>query len=169
MTCMQVADHVPRHWPRWRVGSTGSSTTRRYEVDAFWPSYRLIVELDSWEFDRGRRAFERDRERDAILQAAGYRVIRVTWRRLTQDPAEVAALLRRLMQLPRTAAEGRPPPTPAPPPAASAPTRHASCASRRRHAARPSARASRAGPPRERSRGAATRPPSARSVARPVR
>jgi Protein of unknown function (DUF559) len=71
---------------------------RGYEVDAFWPSYRLIVELDSWEFHRGRRAFERDRERDAILQAAGYRVIRVTWRRLTQDPAEVAALLRRLMR-----------------------------------------------------------------------
>lgn len=69
-----------------------------YEVDAFWPAFRLIVELDSWEFHRGRRAFERDRERDAVLQAAGYRVIRVTWRRLTQNPAEVAALLRGFMQ-----------------------------------------------------------------------
>ncbi len=67
-----------------------------YEVDAFWPARRLVVELDSWEFHRGRRAFERDRERDAVLQAAGYRVIRITWRRLTQHPAEVATLIRRL-------------------------------------------------------------------------
>src|SRR2546423_2521818 len=68
-----------------------------YEVDAFWPAHRLIVELDSWTFHRGRRAFERDRERDAVLQAAGHRVIRITWRRLTRKPEEVAALLRRLM------------------------------------------------------------------------
>jgi hypothetical protein len=69
-----------------------------YEVDAFWPAYRLVVELDSWEFHGGRRAFERDRERDAVLQAAGYRVISITWRRLTKHPQEVAALVRRLMR-----------------------------------------------------------------------
>jgi very-short-patch-repair endonuclease len=69
-----------------------------YEVDAFWPANRLIAELDSWEFHRGRKAFERDRERDAVLQAAGYRVIRITWRRLTRNPEEVAALVRRLMR-----------------------------------------------------------------------
>jgi very-short-patch-repair endonuclease len=68
-----------------------------YEVDAFWAAHRLIVELDSWEFHRGRRAFERDRERDAVLQAAGYRIIRITWRKLTQQRQEVAALIRALM------------------------------------------------------------------------
>jgi very-short-patch-repair endonuclease len=68
-----------------------------FEVDAVWPAHRLIVELDSWEFHRGKMAFERDRERDAILQAAGYRVIRITWRKLHDQPADIAALLRRLM------------------------------------------------------------------------
>jgi very-short-patch-repair endonuclease len=68
-----------------------------YEVDAYWPAARLIVELDSWEFHHDRSAFERDRERDAVLQAAGYRVIRITWRRLTEEPAAVAALLRSLL------------------------------------------------------------------------
>jgi hypothetical protein len=65
-----------------------------YEVDAFWPEYGLVVELDSWTFHRGRRAFERDRERSAALQAAEYRVIPITWRRLTRHPAEVAEQLR---------------------------------------------------------------------------
>ena len=68
-----------------------------YLVDAFWRAHRLIVELDSWKFHRDRGAFERDRERDALLQAAGYRVVRITWRRLTEHPADVARLIRRLL------------------------------------------------------------------------
>ena len=68
-----------------------------YLVDAFWPARRLIVELDSWEFHGDRSAFERDRERDAVLQAAGYRVVRITWRRLTHDPRGVARLIRKLL------------------------------------------------------------------------
>ena len=68
-----------------------------YLVDAFWPAQRLVVELDSWEFHGDRGAFERDRERDAVLQAAGYRVVRITWRRLAEKPADVARLIRRLL------------------------------------------------------------------------
>ena len=42
----------------------------------------MIVELDGFEGHGTRRAFEDDRVRDATLQLAGYRVIRITWRRL---------------------------------------------------------------------------------------
>ena len=68
-----------------------------YLVDAYWPRQRLIVELDSWEFHGDRSAFERDRERDSTLQAAGYRVVRITWRRLTEEPARIARLIRKLL------------------------------------------------------------------------
>jgi very-short-patch-repair endonuclease len=68
-----------------------------YEVDALWPAPRFIVEVDSWEFHRTRAAFERDRSRDAALQVAGYRVVRVTYRRLIDDPAGVAATIRNLL------------------------------------------------------------------------
>jgi predicted transcriptional regulator of viral defense system len=71
------------------------------EADAYWPQARLIVEADSWSFHRHRAAFERDRARDATMQAAGYRVIRVTHRRLEQEPATVAAELRRLLNTER--------------------------------------------------------------------
>ena len=50
----------------------------------------LAVETDSWTFHRTRRAFERDRERDAILARAGYRTLRFTHRQLTREPAMVA-------------------------------------------------------------------------------
>ena len=50
---------------------------------------RLVVETDCWRYHRTRRAFERDRERDAILARAGYRTLRFTHRQLTSDPAAV--------------------------------------------------------------------------------
>jgi Protein of unknown function (DUF559) len=68
-----------------------------FEVDALWEAQRLVVEVDSWEFHRGRQAFENDRARDAALLLAGYRVVRVTWRMLRDQPAEVAEMLRRLL------------------------------------------------------------------------
>jgi very-short-patch-repair endonuclease len=53
-----------------------------YEVDAHWPETRLVVEVDGWRYHSPRRAFEDDRERDAVLQAKGWRVVRVTSRQL---------------------------------------------------------------------------------------
>lgn len=67
------------------------------EVDCAWPAQRLIVELDGHAAHGTREAFERDRERDRLLQAAGWRVIRVTWRQVSADPAAVATDLRTLL------------------------------------------------------------------------
>lgn len=68
-----------------------------HEADAFWPRERLIVEADSVAFHSHRAAFERDRERDAARQVEGYRVIRLTHRRLEREPTKVADELRRLL------------------------------------------------------------------------
>ncbi len=56
-----------------------------------------MVEADSWAFHRHRAAFEDDRARDSTMQAEGYRVIRLTHRRLTKDPDKAAAQLRRVL------------------------------------------------------------------------
>jgi very-short-patch-repair endonuclease len=68
-----------------------------FEVDAAWPSRRMVVELDGHEFHRTRAAFERDRARDAALQVAGYRVLRITYRRLQREPEAVVGQLRALL------------------------------------------------------------------------
>ena len=68
-----------------------------FEVDAHWPSERLVVELDSHGFHLTPRAFEADRERDRVLTLAGWRVVRVTWRQLTREPGRLARDLRRLL------------------------------------------------------------------------
>lgn len=56
------------------------------EVDFHWPAARVSVEADSWTYHRTRAAFERDRERDALLAAAGWRVHRFTDRQVERQP-----------------------------------------------------------------------------------
>jgi hypothetical protein len=68
-----------------------------HEVDALWPRQRLIVELDGYAFHRTRAAFERDPARDLDLQLAGYRVLRITSRRLDRERAAVPAAVQSLL------------------------------------------------------------------------
>jgi very-short-patch-repair endonuclease len=68
-----------------------------FEVDFSWPRARLVAETDGWAAHGHRGAFERDRVRDAALQVAGWRVIRITWRRLVTEPEVVAGQLGRLI------------------------------------------------------------------------
>ena len=68
-----------------------------FEVDMAWPEEGLIVELDGHRYHGTRRAFERDRSRDAALQALGYFVVRITYRRLATEPARIADEIRRLL------------------------------------------------------------------------
>ena len=71
-----------------------NATVAGLVVDAFWPSRRAIVELDGFHWHRTQSAFEEDRRRDATLMRAGYRVLRLTARRLDREPAAVAADVR---------------------------------------------------------------------------
>jgi hypothetical protein len=68
-----------------------------HEVDALWREQRLVVELDGRERHDTEDAFEHDRVRDADLVAAGFRVVRLTWSRLTEEPDREAARLRILL------------------------------------------------------------------------
>ena len=77
-----------------------NTTVLGYEVDALWPAQLLAAELDSWEFHRHRAAFERDRIRDAALQVAGYRIVRITHRRLHNEAPALASELRALLGRP---------------------------------------------------------------------
>jgi very-short-patch-repair endonuclease len=73
-------------------------TTRAWvaglRVDFLFAQSRLVVETDGYRYHRTRRAFERDRERDAILARARYRTLRFTHRQLTREPTMVAATIR---------------------------------------------------------------------------
>ncbi|HET7418028.1 MAG TPA: type IV toxin-antitoxin system AbiEi family antitoxin domain-containing protein [Solirubrobacterales bacterium] len=72
--------------------------TKRYRVDCHWPGTHQIVELDGWEGHSSRSAFRDDRERDRRLRVAGYSVTRLTWNQLEDEPTQIAADLRALLE-----------------------------------------------------------------------
>jgi hypothetical protein len=67
------------------------------ECDCVWRAQRLVVELDGRAVHDTTAAFERDRARDRRLHAAGWRVVRVTWRQLRDEPEVLATDLRALL------------------------------------------------------------------------
>jgi very-short-patch-repair endonuclease len=66
-------------------------TVRGYEVDFRVIGTQVLLECDGWAYHGLERAnFERDRRRDADLLAAGWIVLRFTYRAITTRPAETA-------------------------------------------------------------------------------
>jgi hypothetical protein len=47
-----------------------------------------LTELDTWRYHGDRAAFERDRARDSITTAAGFRTVRLTAERMTGAEAD---------------------------------------------------------------------------------
>jgi hypothetical protein len=76
--------------PRPQINAPITLNGHTLEPDCTWPHHRLVVELDGYASHSTRQAFESDRARDRLLQAAGWRVIRITWRQLHDDPHAIA-------------------------------------------------------------------------------
>lgn len=70
----------PRH--QWELLVNG----RRRVLDVAWPDLKLAVELDGAAYHGSQVARERDVASDAALAALGWQVIRVTYRRLRENP-----------------------------------------------------------------------------------
>jgi hypothetical protein len=68
-----------------------------YEVDFLWPAERLVVETDGRATHLTPTAFESDRRRDALLQVAGYRVVRFTYAQVAWESPSVADVIRALL------------------------------------------------------------------------
>lgn len=65
--------------------------------DFIWREAGLILEADSRRVHGTVTAFEKDRLRDQRLAAAGWTVIRVTWRQVTEEPERLTQTLRSLL------------------------------------------------------------------------
>ena len=83
--------------PRPRVNASLQVADHAIEADCLWLDQHLIAELDGHASHATTAGFERDRARDRALQADGWRVIRITWRQLHEEPAAVARDLERLL------------------------------------------------------------------------
>lgn len=71
-----------------------------FEVDLLWEEQRLAIETDGEETHATQAAFQRDRKRDQILIAAGYRTARVTWRQVVDETNAVVNRIARMLKSP---------------------------------------------------------------------
>lgn len=70
----------------------------RVEVDLLWEKQRLAIETDGEETHGTPMAFQRDRKRDQVLVAAGYRTARVTWNQVRDEPTAVVNRISRMLK-----------------------------------------------------------------------
>jgi very-short-patch-repair endonuclease len=83
---LALIDHVGLPRPRANVWIAG------IQVDFVWPDHKLVVEMDGRKYHDTELAWHTDRERDRLLVARGYRVMRMTEKLLRKDP--VTAMVR---------------------------------------------------------------------------
>jgi very-short-patch-repair endonuclease len=65
--------------------------------DIWFRRQRVVVEFDGEAFHTSHPDFEGDRRRQNLLAAAGFRVVRITWAMLTDEPEAVVAVVRRVL------------------------------------------------------------------------
>jgi very-short-patch-repair endonuclease len=70
---------------------------RAFSVDFVWRQQRLIIETDGYATHGTRQAFEGDRRRDQLLTLAGWRIVRITWLHLVEEPEQTAQLIAGLL------------------------------------------------------------------------
>jgi very-short-patch-repair endonuclease len=70
----------------------------RLEVDLLWDREGLVIETDGEETHGTSAAFQRDRWRDQLLIAAGYRTARVTWAQVRDEPNAVVNRIARMLK-----------------------------------------------------------------------
>ncbi|HYP56153.1 MAG TPA: DUF559 domain-containing protein [Solirubrobacterales bacterium] len=83
--------------PRPRCNVTLRIEGRLLEVDFLWERQRLVVETDGERTHGTAAAFERDRWRDQLLGAGGYRSARVTWSQMEDEPEATVARVGRML------------------------------------------------------------------------
>ena len=80
----------------------------RITPDFLWERLRVVVETDGAGSHGTPVAFQRDRQRDQILVAAGYRVARATWRQMHHELDDVIGRIRRMLELAAADRRGSP-------------------------------------------------------------
>ncbi|MGA4508043.1 endonuclease domain-containing protein [Propionibacteriaceae bacterium G1746] len=80
----------------WRANHRVVIAGEVYYIDVAFPGLKLAIEFDSWAYHGDREAMEADAIRHNNLVAAGWTVLRFTWKTVHEMPAVVIPMLRKL-------------------------------------------------------------------------
>jgi very-short-patch-repair endonuclease len=89
-----------------------NSPLHGFEVDFYWPAHTVVVEIDSYGFHTSRWAYERDRDKDAVLRSHGMPPLRFSRRQVRDEPLLVITQVAQAIAAAGAWAGGPPPSTP---------------------------------------------------------
>ena len=67
--------------------------------DVLFRRLRLVLEIDGREFHNDPDVFEADRHRQNLMVLHGWRVLRITWRMIQDEPDRLIAMVREAVAL----------------------------------------------------------------------
>jgi very-short-patch-repair endonuclease len=71
--------------------------------DVVFRRERLVIEIDGREFHSDPEVFETDRRRQNLFVLNGWRVLRLTWRMIQDEPDQLIAMVREAVMAPAVA------------------------------------------------------------------
>jgi very-short-patch-repair endonuclease len=80
-----------------RQASVGGTTAPIGRIDFLYLRPPLVIEADSRSFHKSWSVTEADQRRTLLLIAAGFQIIRVNWRQLTDEPELFLAAVRTVL------------------------------------------------------------------------
>lgn len=90
---------VKRRYPNAEQDKRGLIEGRRYIADILLDEYRLVIEVDGWEFHgKYKSGFQRDREKDRAFMLAGYRICRFSAGEILKDVEGVLDTLEKVIE-----------------------------------------------------------------------
>lgn len=66
-------------------------------IDIAWPEQRVGVECDGFRFHSQRAQLDRDTARQNLLVGLGWKLVRVTWRQIEEEPEQVIQVIHSLL------------------------------------------------------------------------
>jgi very-short-patch-repair endonuclease len=87
-------------FPRPVVNVAVDGLPRRVEVDFLFADHRVILEADGARYHDHRLARQTDAAKQATLEAAGYRVVRLSWCQVTREVEQTVRRLRHVLGAP---------------------------------------------------------------------
>ena len=59
-----------------------------YSIDFAWPDKKLAIEIDGDQHKRFEEIIERDKRKDAYLESLGWKVLRIDWKSMFNEPKQ---------------------------------------------------------------------------------
>jgi len=69
-----------------------------FEIDLLWRDQRIATEVDGGPFHTALPDRRRDQAKDAELLRAGYKILRLGWHQITEEPEATVALIARMLE-----------------------------------------------------------------------